>query len=102
VNFLDALKAAGGIAYNAQTGGLRVGVKTNLGPEFTVWDGQSKTGGIAQLLGIKGAIIVRDASGKTLMVQGEPPETNYILTAAYAAGLAYVGYLVWRGLTRKR
>ena len=102
MNFLDALKAAGNLAYEAQTGGLRVSVKTNVAPEFSVWDGQSKNGGLAQLLGIKGAVIVRDASGKILMIHGEPPPTNWILTGVYAAGVAYLGYLIWRGATRKR
>lgn len=100
MNLLDVLKAAGNVAYNAQTGGLRVGVKTNLGPEFTVWDGKSKSGGIAQMLGIKGAIIVRDANGKVLLVQGEPPETNVLLAGLYLAGAAYLGYLLWRGIRR--
>lgn len=102
MNVLDILKQVGETAYQAQTGGLRVSVKTNLGPEFDVWDGRSKTGSLAQLLGIRGAIIVRDRDGKPIFVQGEPPATNWILTALYGAGIAYLGYLIWRGATRKR
>jgi len=102
--FLDVLKAAGKTAYEAQTGGLQVSVKTNLGPEFKVWDGApgKGRGGLAQTLGIRGAIILRDHAGKLIAVHGEPPPTNLLLTGIYAAGVAYLGYLLWRGATRKR
>lgn len=101
---LDVLKAVGETAYEAQTGGLQVSVKTNLGPEFKVWDGRSGrgTGGLAQALGIKGAIILRGRDGKILAIHGEPPKTNLLLAGIYVSGAAYLGYLLWRGVTRKR
>lgn len=103
MNFLDLLKQVGETAYQAQTGGLRVSVKTNLGPEFDVWDGSAsnRTGSLAQALGIRGAIIVRDRAGKVIMVHGEPPETNLILAGALLAGASYLAYLLWRGATRR-
>ena len=102
MNFLDLLKQVGGVAYQAQTGGLQVSVKTNLGPEFKVWDGNPQGGGLARALGIRGAIIVRDRDGKPIMIHGDVPKTNWLLTAAIAGGASYLAYLAWRGITRKK
>lgn len=103
MNFLDVLKTVGETAYQAQTGGLQISLKTNLGPELKIWDGKSKDGrSLAQLLGIKGAFIVRDRVGKVIMIHGEVPKTNILLSAAYLAGASYIAYLIWRGVRRKK
>jgi hypothetical protein len=84
-----------------QSSGVRVSVKTNLGPEFTVWDGPAKAGaGLAQSIGIRGAVIVRDAQGNVLFTHGEPPETNLLLSAIFFSVAAYIGFLIWRGATK--
>lgn len=101
-NFFDILKQVGNVAYDAQTGGLQVSVKTNLGPEFDIWDGRAGGGSLAQALGIRGAIIVRDRNGTPIFVHGEVPKTNLLLAGALLAGVSYLGYLVWRGATRRR
>lgn len=80
-----------------QGGGLRVAVKTNLGPEFQVGEGS----GFAKALGIQAAVIVRDRQGSVLFTHGTPPPTNPALVAAFAAAAALLGYLLVRGVLKR-
>lgn len=104
MNLLDILKSVGEIGYQAQTGGLQISVKTNLGPEIKLSGTSQKggTAGLAQWLGVKSALIVRDRQGKPIFVHGEIPKTNPLLAAGLLAGVSYLGYLAWRGATRSR
>lgn len=83
------------------SGAVRVALKTNLGPELEVAGGPRDGGGIAAALGIKSALIVRDAQGRELYVHGQVPATNYLLVAVLLGAVAFVGFLLVRGVLKR-
>jgi hypothetical protein len=100
------------IARGYVRGGVRIGIKTNLGPEipvasasFNAGDGGEGGeggggGGVAHLLGLRAAVVVRDAEGGVISTYGEPPKTDpvrAVVAAVLAAGLVFV---IIRGLTK--
>jgi hypothetical protein len=83
-----------------QSGGVQVFVKTNYGPELPVYTGTDKTGqpGIADLLGLKAQVIVKNKSGKIIQTYGEPAPTEPLKVAAVLAVVALLGVVIVRGL----
>jgi len=101
-DLLDSLKdSAQGVLSNTLSS-LTVSVKTNLGPEFTVWSGAADGEGgapssssVADRLGIKAAVIVRGARGEVLKEFGDYPTTEPVKVAlALALALVLVVVLV--------
>lgn len=99
-----------GVAGEYVSQGVRISVKTNVTPEISL--GTASLGGgastdsggggfsLGALIGIKAAVIVRDASGNVIATYGEPPPLDpvrVVVAIGLAAGLVY---LVARGLTR--
>lgn len=94
-----------------RSGGVRINVKTNLGPEFTVatssitsgggatgsGGGGSSSDGLLGLLGVRAAVIVRDRSGHRLATYGEVPATQPWRVAALVGVVALVTVLIVRG-----
>lgn len=94
----DFVGELGDIAGQALTGGgVRVAVKTNLGPEFEVGEGA----GLTRALGIRAAVIVRDRRGRLLFTHGDPPPTNPLLVAVLAAAIALLAFTLLRGLVKR-
>lgn len=79
-------------------GSLRVSVKTNLGPEITV-TGQGS--GLADALGLKAAVIIRDAHGRRVAGYGDPPATDPVRVAVLVALAGLVGYVLLRGVFKR-
>lgn len=79
----------------ASRAGLKVYVKTNLGPELLVYDARAplERGGI-----IKAGAVVRDSSGREVTRFGEYPATDRVLAGALIAAAALLAYLIGRGL----
>ena len=88
----------GDIAGAALRSGVRVSVKTNLGPEFQV--ASRDQGGVLRALGIKAAVIVRDRQGSVIVAHGEVPPTNWIRAGTLLAAAALAGFLLVRGLVK--
>ncbi len=65
---------------------MRLSIKTNLGPELPVYDGDS-AGGLVGLLGIKAGVIVRAKDGSVITTYGDPPPTDPIKVALLARGV---------------
>ena len=99
--FQDVLTDITGLARDfVSSGGLRVSVKTNLGPEIPVFTGQGQ-GGLAELIGFEAGVIVRDREGNLVTTYGNPPATDYVKAAILAgASLAIIVILI-RGLRGK-
>lgn len=101
MNSTDLARAAGSLAQSyARQRGVQVSVKTNVAPEFKVWDAKQSGGGILNALGFRGIVIARDENGEILFQSGATPQTNYVLAGALAVGLAFAGYLIVRGWQR--
>ncbi len=79
------------------SGAVQVAVKTNLGPELPIGQGS----GLADALGIKAAVIVRDRQGRVVYTHGTPPETNPVLVGVLGAAVALAGFLLVRGLVKR-
>lgn len=80
-------------AANSVAGQIRVSVKTNLGPAFTVYDGAAEGPGLAAALGLKMAFTVHGPDGNAIATYGTPPPTEparVVLVLALLAGLAFV------------
>lgn len=100
----NLLEGALDIAGDYVRTGVRVSIKTNLGPEIPVYSGDagSSSGGasIAKLLGLRAGVIVRDARGGEIARLGDVAPTEplkAVLAALVAAGLVFV---IVRGVTR--
>ena len=78
-------------------GGLRVSVKTNLGPELPVYNGGS-SGGLIDLLGIKAGVIVRGKDGGVIASYGDPPPTEPIKVVLLALVVGLIGIALIRGV----
>lgn len=85
------------------TGGVRVSIKTNLGPEIPVSLGGSQAEGEGGgLLGFKAAVIIRDRKGQTVARYGKVPETEPFKVILLLAPLAILGLVLVRGLMPRR
>lgn len=97
-----------------QSGGLRVSVKTNLGPEFTVatsnlvssggdgsQDAAGGSGGVLGLLGVRAAVIVRDRNGNRLATYGAVPETEVWRVAVFVGIASLLTIVMLRGLLKR-
>lgn len=100
VSFLDELAGElGSVAREAvASGGVRVFVKTNLGPELAVTGGGS---GLFDALGIKAGVIVRDKHGNTLASHGGYPATDPLKVALLVAVAGALGFILLRGVLRR-
>lgn len=88
-----------GLAGDAIAAGTSVSVKTNLGPELTIGQGE---GGLLRSLGIRAVVIVRDRNGRELgTIGGEPPETDLLLAAAIAGAAALLVAFLARGVLKR-
>ncbi len=92
-----------GVAREYVSDEVRISVKTNYGPEIPVAtaalssgdggsSGQARGGIVAELLGVKAAVIVRNAAGDTISTFGEVPKTDPV---RLCVALAIVGGLAW-------
>lgn len=82
--------------------GVQLQVKTNLGPPFLVGglassDGSSSPG-LLSALGFKYNITVLGSDGKAITMIGDPPPTDPVVIAVYAAVMLGVGFLLYRGV----
>jgi len=91
---LEYLQAAAGDALNKS--GLEVVVKTNLGPELSVYKAgdTSPPSPLTKLLRV--GVQVRDKSGRVLTSWGEWPPTSPYAVAGAAAAVLLLLYLVAR------
>jgi len=91
---LEYLQAAAGDALNKS--GLEVVVKTNLGPELSVYKAgdTSPPSPLAKLLRV--GVQVRDKSGRVLTSWGEWPATSPYAVAGAAAAVLLLLYIVAR------
>jgi hypothetical protein len=104
---------SGGGILGGITSGLQVKIYTNLTPPFTVGglatdsgitdpatgkDVQAATPGLLSALGLKYSVSVLDAGGTELVHAGDPPPTDYLVLAAWAAALGTLGFLLYRGV----
>jgi hypothetical protein len=88
--------------------GVRVSIKTNLGPEIPVFTGSmdgstgSSGGGfsVSKLLGLKAAVVVRDAKGGVIANLGSPPATEPLKAIVAALLIAGLVVLIVRGVVR--
>lgn len=78
-------------------GGVRVYLKTNLGPEVPLYTGASDGPGLLSALGIETGLIVRDAQGNIVTTYNDPPETDPIKAGLVLAALAGAVFLLMRG-----
>lgn len=90
-----------GLASDYVSSSVRISVKTNYGPELPVaraalgdgggsGSGAGGGAGVTGLLGLKAAVIVRNAQGDVIATYGEVPKTEVwraVLAAALALGL---------------
>lgn len=83
------------------SGGLRVSVKTNLGPAIPVYSGQ-RQGGLAAMLGLKAGVIVTDRNGKEVARYGAPPPTEPIKVILVAVLVGLLGLALVRGVLPRR
>ena len=80
------------------SGGVRVYVKTNYGPEVPLTGGTGPN--LASILGIKAAVVVRDKRGNRIAGYGDYPATDVLkVSILFGSALALV-WLAWRGLHR--
>lgn len=93
-NILDVLADVARGA--AQGRGLRVQVKTNLGPAVTVYDYDDPTSDGPAF--VKAGVIVTDRFGKTMATYGKVPPTDYILVGSISAFAVMALVLILRGL----
>lgn len=99
-----------GVAGEYVSQGVRISVKTNFGPEISLGrasfgDGATSDPGgggfsLGALIGVKAAVIVRDADGREIATYGEPPPTDPVRVVVGLVILAGVVYLLVRGATR--
>lgn len=81
--------------------GLRVAVKTNLGPEVVVYnaDQPAERSALADMLQL--GVIVRDRYGTVLAKHGGYPQTNPLLAGGLLLGFGGLLYVIGRGLARR-
>lgn len=91
----DLIDLAGDIV---RSGGVRVSVKTNLGPEIPVFNGTGQGGGIARALGLEAGVIVRDRNGRVIATHGDPPPTEPLKVAALLALVSLLSFVLIRGV----
>jgi hypothetical protein len=98
--YLAALGAdLGELARDAfRSGGVRVFVKTNLGPEFPVSGGG---GGLADALGLQAGVVLRDRQGNRIASYGGYPPTDPFRVALLVAAAGALGFLLLRGVLRR-
>lgn len=75
--------------------GITVSVKTDLGPEFVVYDATKPPGGIDL---VKFGVRVRTNSGKVIGSYGDYPQTNWIKVASLLGAVAVVAVAIFRGV----
>ena len=78
----------------AQSRGLRVAVKTDLGPEVTVYDATRPPGPSLVRFGV----VVRDKTGQVLARYGDYPPTNWIKAGSLVLVAGVLAVAVWRGM----
>lgn len=85
-----------------ESGGLRVSVKTNYGPEIPVYSGKSSGGSspVAALIGFKAQVIVRDAKGKVVQTMGDPVPTDWVRVLTASLLLSAIAIVVVRGVIK--
>ena len=81
-----------------RSGGIRVNVKTNLGPELTVYDGKPKRGGLGSF--VRAQVIVRQADGDAIATYGEPAPTEPLKVIALVAAVSLIGLVLIRGVLK--
>lgn len=100
MNAADIGNALAGYAGRAlDSGAVVISVKTNLGPEIPVTGGGG--GGLADALGIRAAVIIRNKSGRQLAATGDPPATEPLRVALFVLVAGALGLLLLRGLVRR-
>lgn len=81
------------------SGGVRVYVKTNFGPEFPVSGGDGP--GLAELVGLKAGVVVRDRRGAKLASYGGYPPTDPARVALLLALAGLLGFVLIRGVFKR-
>lgn len=86
-------------------GGLRVYIKTNYGPEVPLYTGKGPDepdsgpgigGAVADIVGFKAQVIIRDKNGKTLQTIGPDSPTDWGRVSVLLLLLAAGGFLIIR------
>lgn len=106
----DALDDILGIARSyVAGGGVRVSVKTNFGPELSVYAGELSRGAsggqgggfsLSRLVGLKAAVIVRDGRGATIATYGDYPATEPLRAVLALLALGALGFVLVRGVLK--
>lgn len=89
----------GSIVGEAAAQNFAVAVKTNIAPELTIYRPSSGPS-LLEFLGIEYAIVVRDKQGRVVATYGEPPATDPVIAAAFAAVLVIGALAVVRVIRR--
>lgn len=84
-----------------RSGGVRVYVKTNLGPEVAVTGTGNAQRGLLDLLGLKAAVVVRDRDGRRIAGYGDPPATDPFRVALLVTVAGALGFVLLRGVLKR-
>lgn len=103
MDFLDDVREqlTGAVSDYVQGGNVNLFLKTNFGPEvplYTGSDGSESGGGLADLVGLKAQIIIKDKNGKTITTYGEPAPTEPLKAAALGLAAGMLLWFVWRAI----
>lgn len=82
--------------------GVRVIVKTNLWPAYTVYNSDTANVSAGGFNFVKAGVRVTDRQGNVLAEYGGWPSTNWPVVGIAAAGILVAGIALLRGLKRGR
>lgn len=85
----------------ATGGGVQVYVKTNYGPELPVYTGIDQGGdgpGLADVIGLKAQIIIKDKDGRVITKYGDPAPTEPLKAAALGLVVGTILWFAWRAI----
>lgn len=92
--FDDLQTAARGYA---QGKGLKVLIKTNLGPAITVYDADAPDSGPGL---VKAGVILTDRTGNEITTYGKIPKTDWLIVGALVTMVTAAGVLMVKGIMK--
>lgn len=96
----DYLEMLQGYAVDAiEAKGVKVFLKTDIGPEIQVYDSDAPASN-GEGLPIKYAVRVTDRNGKAITQYGEPPATDTIKASIIWGGMGFAMYIMLSGVAR--
>lgn len=79
-------------------GNVSVRIKTNLGPAITFNNLTAPGPSVLDSLGLKYAVTILDAQGRSLVSSGDEPTTSPLLVTAYGSILLGLTFVFYRGV----